>query len=81
LKLKVVREKSQDGSSPLSDKSAMQVFVSSQEACATVSLPDLSMSFAVPDLVFLRGFWIGGAIGIFEYYYLFRDCRKVIEQK
>jgi hypothetical protein len=56
----------------------MQVFVSSQGARATVSLPDLSMSFVFSDLVFLREFWIGGAIGIFEHYDLFRDYRKVI---
>ena len=74
----MVREKSQDGSSPLFDNSVMQVFVSSRGARATVSLPDLSMSFVFPDLVFLRGFWIGGAIGIFENYDLFRDYLRVI---
>ncbi|HBK97349.1 MAG TPA: hypothetical protein DD001_08435 [Microcoleaceae bacterium UBA10368] len=41
----MAREKSQDGSSPLFYNSVMQVFVSSQGASATVSLPDLSMSF------------------------------------
>lgn len=74
----MVREKSQDGSSPLFYNSVMQVFVSSQGASATVSLPDLSMSFVFSDLVFLWGFWIGGAIGIFENYDLFRDYLRVI---
>ena len=74
----MVREKSQHGSSPLFYNSVMQVFVSSQGARATVSLPDLSMSFVFSDLVFLREFWIGGAIGIFENYDLFRDYLRVI---
>ena len=74
----MAREKSQDGSSPLFDNSVMQVFVSSRGARATVSLPDLSMSFVFSDLVFLRGFWIGRAIGIFENYDLFRDYLRVI---
>ncbi len=51
----MARDKSQDGSSPLSYNSVMQVFVSSQEASATVSLPDLSVSLRFACIWFSCG--------------------------
>ncbi|HLO51762.1 MAG TPA: hypothetical protein VK211_25340 [Kamptonema sp.] len=57
----MVREKSQHGSSPLFYNSVMQVFVSSQRARATVSLPDLSMSLHFSTFSFPAGIldWFG----------------------
>jgi hypothetical protein len=51
----MVREKSQNGSSPLFYNSVMQVFVSSKEARATVSLRNLSMSLRFSKLGFSAG--------------------------